>query len=216
MGDCGVILLDVGGVLVRLTSAERLAAMGAGETCGESVEARWNRSSAIRRLETGRCRIEDFAREAVAEMGLTVTPEAFLEEFLYFPKDYLPDARETLQELSRRHSLACFSNTNAYQWARLRDELGIEQYFEKIFLSYDLGVMKPDPAAFAKVIAGLGRPPDEIAFFDDNPANVSAGNACGMRAFPVDTAQGLRSALRAQGILLGIARQSARGLSMQT
>ncbi len=54
--------------------------------------------------------------------------------------------------------------------------------FDRVFISAELGVTKPDPAIFEIVTAGLEVAPDELAFIDDRPANVEAALAAGWNA----------------------------------
>lgn len=50
------------------------------------------------------------------------------------------------------------------------------------FLSYELGVCKPDPTIFEACCASIGLPPRQCYFFDDDEANVSGAAAVGLWA----------------------------------
>jgi len=50
------------------------------------------------------------------------------------------------------------------------------------FYSCRLGVTKPDPAIYQKVLTALGARPQDVTFVDDRPPNVTAAAALGMRA----------------------------------
>ena len=50
------------------------------------------------------------------------------------------------------------------------------------FYSCRLGVTKPDPAAYRKVLTALGAGPAEVTVVDDRPPNVAAAAAVGLRA----------------------------------
>lgn len=54
--------------------------------------------------------------------------------------------------------------------------------FDFIFISAELGVMKPDPVVYDMVTAELGAEPGEIAFIDDREPNVDAAAAAGWNA----------------------------------
>lgn len=54
--------------------------------------------------------------------------------------------------------------------------------FTKRFFSCYLRVVKPEPAAYQAVLDDLGAHPQEVVFFDDRPANVTAAAAFGIDA----------------------------------
>ncbi|MFN8137780.1 MAG: HAD family phosphatase [Propionicimonas sp.] len=54
--------------------------------------------------------------------------------------------------------------------------------FDKVYISAELGFVKPDPRVFALVTADLGVQPSEIAFIDDREPNVLAARALGWEA----------------------------------
>lgn len=50
------------------------------------------------------------------------------------------------------------------------------------FYSCRLGLTKPDPAIYQKVLTALGARPQDVTFVDDRPPNVAAAAGLGMRA----------------------------------
>jgi putative hydrolase of the HAD superfamily len=56
------------------------------------------------------------------------------------------------------------------------------QLFDRVFISAELGMTKPDPRIFDIVTADLGVGPEELAFIDDRPPNVAAAVAAGWNA----------------------------------
>lgn len=53
--------------------------------------------------------------------------------------------------------------------------------FDALAISAEIGVMKPDPAAYQAVLAMLGLEAQACVFIDDIPANVAAAQAVGIR-----------------------------------
>lgn len=58
----------------------------------------------------------------------------------------------------------------------------IEQYFDAVTLSSELGVIKPDPAIYKHAARALGVEPEECLFADDLQKNVDGAQAVGMQA----------------------------------
>lgn len=52
----------------------------------------------------------------------------------------------------------------------------------RIFCSFDLGLLKPDPRIYESMREKLGCAFGEILFIDDKPANVEAAQALGINA----------------------------------
>ena len=64
----------------------------------------------------------------------------------------------------------------------LRDAHGIDDLFDDIVVSADVGMAKPDARIYALSAQRLGLPPDECVFIDDLPRNVEAAREAGMQA----------------------------------
>lgn len=72
--------------------------------------------------------------------------------------------------------------------------------FDAMFVSGDLGLIKPDPAIYAAVEAA-GHAAESLFFADDMPANCAAAAARGWHVHRFEGAPGLSRALVAQGLL---------------
>jgi putative hydrolase of the HAD superfamily len=68
----------------------------------------------------------------------------------------------------------------------------------------EIGVRKPDLAAYQRAAEALGVPPEQIVFLDDTPECVEGGRAAGMHAIQVDPAD-RRPAFAAARQALGVA-----------
>jgi putative hydrolase of the HAD superfamily len=70
---------------------------------------------------------------------------------------------------------------------------GFEDITHDIVYSHEVGLAKPDPAAYALTAERLGVQPHEVLFLDDVEANVEAARAAGWHAvLHVDTASSIR------------------------
>jgi HAD superfamily hydrolase (TIGR01509 family) len=57
----------------------------------------------------------------------------------------------------------------------------------------DIGVRKPELAAYQRAAEALGVPPDRVVFLDDTPECVDGGRAAGMHVIQVDPADRKRA-----------------------
>ncbi|MCL2351578.1 MAG: HAD family phosphatase [Firmicutes bacterium] len=195
------VLLDLGGVLVRLTGVGRLIELAGGGIDPAELDKRWNNSRAVQKYESGLCDSAAFAGELLSELGMDISPQAFLDEFVLFAKDFYPGTPELLRALRRKYTVACLSNTNRLQWDGLRERIAIDGYFDRCFLSFEIGKMKPGPEIYAYAVKELGLEPDGIVYFDDLDANVRAGAEAGLRAYKVSGAEELRRKLVGMGLI---------------
>jgi len=174
-----VILFDLGGVLLRLN--DPIATFGL--ACGDAEFHRdWLLSPAVREFERGAITAEQFASQIVQEMQLPYDANDFLDRFIAWPGSVFPEAVALVERIPERYACAILSNTNALHWQSLDIENGFSNRFERYFLSFETGLLKPDVRAFANVAEQYECAPADILFFDDNPLNVSAAIKAGMHA----------------------------------
>lgn len=192
-----VVLFDLGGVLVDLGGMGDLGVF-AGESSEDELWRRWLVCPWVRRFERGLCDADSFARGMVDSWSMRVEPEVFLEAFASWPRGLLPGARELVRGVSTHSRVGCLSNTNALHADRQWVEFGIADLFADRFLSHEMGLVKPDRAAFDYVVEALGCPAERILFLDDNQINVEGARAAGLRS------ERTRGIEEARGILAGV------------
>lgn len=92
----------------------------------------------------------------------------------------------------RAQGVGCYLATNQQDHRRawMRDELGIDEHFDEVFYSAELGAMKPDPAFFTAILDRIGLPPAQVGFVDDNVDNVATARALGIQAIQHDPQSG--------------------------
>ncbi len=61
--------------------------------------------------------------------------------------------------------------------------------------SFQLRMVKPDPAIYRLLLDKLGTQPEETLFLDDQPVNTEAARALGLRAIEFSTVERLRDDL---------------------
>jgi putative hydrolase of the HAD superfamily len=96
-----------------------------------------------------------------------------------------------------RTRLAVLSNAG-FDYALLRAS-PLASLVERIFLSAELGLLKPDPAIYLQVADELGIPPERIVFVDNRAGNVAGAESIGMTGHVFTDAGSLRA------FLLGLA-----------
>ncbi len=91
------------------------------------------------------------------------------------------DVLRLVRAQRRLRTVALLSNATDRLRSDLR-ALSLEDEFDAIFGSAELGVAKPDPEVFARVCSALDRTPAQCLFVDDSAGHVAAAAAAGLRA----------------------------------
>jgi epoxide hydrolase-like predicted phosphatase len=100
---------------------------------------------------------------------------------------------EYLENLRIKYPIYLLSNTNSLHINKckqyFRKNFGYSNFlelFNTAFLSYQMGLWKPDYAIYDAVIKEIGVKPNEILFLDDNEDNISAALDMGISAIKID------------------------------
>ncbi len=184
------IVFDFGGVIVNFS---REAAVKKFEEIGvananELLDA-YHQKGAFLQVEDGTINAEEF-RIILSELaGKELSYEQVKEGWLGFMLDVPQYRLEYLLELRKKYKLYILSNTNPYvmSWARSNDFTiagrPLDDYFDKIYTSYELKAVKPGKTIFELMIKDADMLPGETLFIDDGPANIKMAKELGMMTF---------------------------------
>ena len=96
----------------------------------------------------------------------------------------IPEYRvEKLRTLKSKYRLFLLSNTNVIHWEPYAHRL--EGCFEKIFLSYEMHLVKPDTEIFREVLRQTGIRAEETLFIDDSANNCAGAASLGIHTHQV-------------------------------
>lgn len=74
------------------------------------------------------------------------------------------------------------TNNEKYRVDFLWNKIGLKKYFDGMFSSAEVGLKKPDPKFYLKVLEILKVTPDQVIFMDDDEGNVESAKEIGMDA----------------------------------
>lgn len=86
-------------------------------------------------------------------------------------------------DLAKRYELYVASNASASLLTELLHQDGFDGIFTRVFVSSEMGVIKPQPEFYAKLLSSVDVPAGEILFVDDRDPNVDAAIAAGMQGY---------------------------------
>jgi glucose-1-phosphatase len=194
------VLFDLGGVLIQPGGVSAMRAL-AGIDSDEALWARWLDCRWVQRFEAGLCSPEEFADGVVADWDLKVEPATFLQSFGEWPEPPFAGALELVDAVQATTPAGFLSNMNTFQWSANYEAIPLTQAFAFRFLSFELGLVKPDAAIFEAVADRLPVPRQRVLFLDDNAVNVEAAMTAGFAARHVRGIEAARDALVVAGVL---------------
>lgn len=185
------VVFDLGGILVDLDidrcreSFRRLGMDAVAELINPYYPAEM-----IGRLEHGLITFHEMCDEM---RRLAATPAVTDDEIGRAYGDFLTGIRiEKLRQIDRLRARGIrtyiLSNNNPSSMRFIREMFAadgkrLEDYFDGIYLSYEMRELKPSAAIFRKMIADSGMQPEQTLFIDDGQKNVDAAQALGFAVY---------------------------------
>jgi epoxide hydrolase-like predicted phosphatase len=140
-------------------------------------DKRLNANKLMDKLNEGKLDYDDFI-DGLTE--LSGAPSATVKDYMTQNKsnELLFDFMRT--ELKPKYKIGLLSNAGDNWLKELFDEKDIK-LFDDIVLSYELGVIKPDPKIYEIAADRLDAKPEECVFIDDNQRHCNGGARVGMK-----------------------------------
>jgi len=195
--DYDALLFDFGGVIAEIDFGRVVAhwANAAGVPVAQ-VRDRFSHGEAYQRHECGEIDMAAYSAALRAELGLALDDAQLIEGWQLVFGDPIEPTVRLVQALAGRVPLYLFSNTNLTHYAYFRRRYAQALApFDRIFVSHEIGLRKPEPAAFEHVACEIGVPLQRILFLDDTRANVDAAHALGMGTVLVRTPEDVHAAV---------------------
>lgn len=189
------IAFDFGGVLFDLDYEGAIVTFHKiGLQDAEQRLDRYHQRGVFEQLECGHISPDAFREELGRMCGRTLTHEEVMSAWMGYvgaPVDerklaYLDELR------GRGYRTFLLSNTNPFvqSWAESSQfspaGRPLSDYLEKCYCSFEVGIMKPDPAFFQYMLDDAQILPEETLFLDDSQANIAAAAAFGIQTHLVE------------------------------
>ena len=110
---------------------------------------------------------------------------------------------EIVQQVGKKRKTALLSNTNPLHYDYSIDTIPALNAIpsERHFVSFKLGILKPNMGIFRKVIELTNVTAGQIFFVDDSPENVSGAQGVGIRASQLKGVDDLKRELIELGVI---------------
>ena len=183
------IVFDLGGVIMTICQEEaikRFKSIGLKNV--EDYLNPYTQTDIFGDIEEGKISAEQFRAKLSELIGKEVTYEECKFAWLGYRQDVPLRNLDILRKLKvQGYKLILLSNTNPFMmsWGLSGEFDGngnsLESYFDSLYLSYKLGVMKPNKKIFQYIIDNEKIQPGESLFIDDGERNINAARLLGFK-----------------------------------
>ena len=182
------ILFDLGGVLYHIDYELTIKAFEKLGIKNFHVHfSQQQQNNLFDRLETGKVSDEDFIKEMKVLLPHCTRKEiinAWNALLIGFPQKNI----QLIQDLSKQYRLFLLSNTNAIHINRINKLLyedynlkSLDPLFDKVYLSHQIGMRKPNSETFEWVLKDAGILAQETLFIEDSIQHIESANKVGIQ-----------------------------------
>ena len=176
------LIIDFGGVLIdldRQRCLENFRKLGLPDV--EVMLDLYHQQDFFQKYEKGLITSAEFREVIRGKIGKPVTDAQIDDAWNSFLVSIPTFKLDLLLELRKKYVVYLLSNTNPIMW---NDSIvRAEDFFEHIYLSYEMKMAKPDADIFQKVLDETGILPNETLFIDDSEANCRTAEALGISTY---------------------------------
>lgn len=184
------IIFDLGGVLYDLDRQRCIDALvRIGVTDAANYLTDYKQAGVFRQIEEGEIDNETFYNEIRKIANRPVSNEEIKNAWNAFLVEIPTYKLQLLANLKAKFQIFMLSNTNAIHFEEAIPheftQLGatINDYFDRLYLSYEMGTSKPHHKIFEMLLADSGIVASEALFIDDSPENIRVANELGFKTY---------------------------------
>ena len=187
MKNIKAIIFDLGAVILNINYQNTIDAFSKlGVKNVSNFYSKKAQSNLFNQIETGDITVEKFLTELQKETinaSINQVSEAWNAMLMDLPENRLA----VIQSLKKEYSIYLLSNTNAIHIDAFKKKIGNIKWekfcnlFDKMYLSHELGLRKPNAAIFEYILREQNLKPEEVFFIDDSPEHIEGANKLGIK-----------------------------------
>ena len=174
------IIFDLGGVIITLTpdvARERFRRMGIRDAF--ELMGTYGHRDIFLQCENGTLSASEFCQRLSERVGREVSFEEAQYGWMGYAKEVPMHRLHFLDRLrAEGYSVMLLSNTRSSAFCDERRP--ITSFFDRMYLSYELKLYKPDPAFFRYALNDAGIKAEETLFIDDSQTNLDSASSVGI------------------------------------
>jgi len=188
MKKCKAIIFDLGAVILNINYQNtineftKLGVKNAATFYSKKVQ-----TDLFNQIETGMISSNQFLKALQKETNnanIIQVEQAWNAMLLDLPEERL----QLIKKLKDNHNIYLLSNTNAIHINAFKEQLGDKKWlafcelFDKMYLSHELGLRKPDVKIFEYILKEQKLKAEEVFFIDDSPQHIAGAKKLGIHS----------------------------------
>lgn len=185
------LIIDLGGVIINLTRNRCIEAF---EQLGvpdirESIVNNYQHKELFMQIELGTITSSEFRDDIRRLSGQPLTDVQIDTAWIAMLGDVQESTLDLLLDLRKRYNTMLLSNTNEIHWQWSEQNYfslkghQASDFFNHIYLSYELHMLKPNANIFEYVLKDAGICAKETLFIDDAVPNCRTAESLGMHTY---------------------------------
>lgn len=193
-GNIKNIIFDLGGVLLNIDYNLTVKAFNdLGIKDFDQIFSQAKQDLLFDNYECGKINSEEFIKEITKRCNNSIDSESIKSAWNALLLDLPIERLQLLEDLKKRFRIFLLSNTNdihrvAYSnyFEKTFGFSDLSLYFEKQYLSFEIGMRKPNKEIFNFVLSENNLIPSETVFIDDSIQHVQGASEVGIKAILLD------------------------------
>lgn len=188
--NISTLIFDLGGVIVDLDLAKCIQNFK--ELGLENIEqylSNFGQKDFFMQFEKGQIGIPAFRNEIRKLAGTELSDAQIDKAWCSFLTQIPVEKLHLLSELKKKYRLLLLSNTNplhietavAAEFSKTGKTM--QDFFDKCYLSYEMGMVKPDVEIFKALLTDAQVKAEECLFLDDGKKNIDTAAALGIQTY---------------------------------
>jgi glucose-1-phosphatase len=186
MKKCKAIIFDLGAVILNINyqnTIDEFTKLGVNNAT--TFYSKKVQTNLFNQIETGIISSNEFLKELQKETknaNINQVEKAWNAMLLDLPEERV----QLIRKLKNNHSIYLLSNTNAIHIDAFKKQLGNKKWlafcklFDKMYLSHELGLRKPDIKIFEYILKEQKLKAEEVFFIDDSPQHIASAKKIGI------------------------------------
>ena len=186
MKKCKAIIFDLGAVILNINYQNTIDEFTKlGVTNAATFYSKKVQTNLFNQIETGIISSNEFLKALQKETknaNINQVEKAWNAMLLDLPEERV----HLIKKLKNNHSIYLLSNTNVIHIDAFKKQLGNRKWlafcklFDKMYLSHELGLRKPDVKIFEYILNEQKLKAEEVFFIDDSPQHIASAKKIGI------------------------------------
>ena len=186
MKKCKAIIFDLGAVILNINyqnTIDKFTKLGVKNAA--TFYSKKIQTDLFNQIETGMISSNEFLKALQKETNsanIKEVEKAWNAMLLDLPEERL----QLIKNLKKKYTIYLLSNTNAIHIDSFKKQLGNKKWlafcklFNKMYLSHEIGLRKPDGKIFEYILKVQKLKAEEVFFIDDSPQHIYVAKKVGI------------------------------------